>query len=285
MAVTKITDLSGLFNEIYEDAVFVARDNNLMSQLVTVFPRQSGYADRNVGIWAQSEVLEVGDGVDFVTNKKFSQSLKASFTPTEKMAQFIVTDAMVETAQGRQQTRIDAANELGFGMAEKIDKDLLEVFADFDVSKGSAGSAATIAHFAAAQAVIRKNKARGQVTNVLHPYHWYDLWVELGQPVATKVLLGDVANQALMDYFVSMYNGGIWYISDNIEIDASDDAISGVFVREALALDPRKEVNFEDERDASLRGWELNVHAGYAVGTLWADRGAKVTADATEPTG
>ena len=283
MAVTKITDLGGLFNAIYEDAVFVARDNNLMSNLVTVFPRQDGYADRKVGIWNSATIMEVADGVDFVTNTKFSQSLKATFTPTEKMGQFIVTDAMVKTAEGRASARSSAAMELGMAMAQKIDVHLLNVFSSFAVSKGSANNAMTLAIVAAGRSVIKKNKARGRAQAVLHDYHWHDIWTELGQPVVEKAFLGDVANQAMRDYGVGSFLNTDWYTSDNISIDGSDDAISGIFVREALALDPRDEVSFEDERDASLRGWELNVHAGYAVGVLWDDRGAKLTADATEP--
>jgi hypothetical protein len=108
--------------------------------------------------------------------------------------------------------------------------------------------------------------------------------VELGQPSA-EPFLGELANQAMRDYFVGQFLGARWFISANINVDASDDAVNGAFHHDALALDTRKPITLEVERDASLRAWELNVSAGYACGIRDDDLGVKFTADATEPTG
>ena len=283
MAVTKITDLGGLFPLIYEDALFVARDNNIMSNLVTILPRMEGYATRTVGIWNSATVLEVADGVDFVTNTKFSQASLATFTPTEKMAQFIVTDAMVATAAGRANARNQAAMELGTAMAQKIDKDLIGVFASLSNSIGTANNAVTKTIAMGAVTLARLDNARGRGSFAWHPTHWQDLWVELGSPAGTYAFTGDVANQAMRDGFVGNWLGGDHFMTNNIDIDGSADAISAFFVRDAIALDPRAEVSFEEERDASLRGWEINVHSGYDTGVWRADHGTKITGDATEP--
>lgn len=283
MAVTKITDLNSLFPLIYEDALFVMRDNNIMTGLVTVLPRVDGYATRTVGIWNSATVMEVADGVDFTTNTKFSQSSKATFSPSEKMAQFIVTDAMVSTAAGRANVRNQAANELGQAMAQKVDKDLIGVFASLGNSIGTANNAITKTIAAGAITLARLDNARGRGSFVWHPTHWQDLWVELGSPTGTYAFTGDVANEALRQYFVGSWIGADHFTSNNIDIDGSDDAVSAFFTREAIALDPRDEVSFEEERDASLRGWEINVHAGYAVGTWRAEHGTKITGDATAP--
>jgi hypothetical protein len=111
-----------------------------------------------------------------------------------------------------------------------------------------------------------------------------DVWVELGQPGANQALLGDVANQALRDFFVGRWVNVLWFVSANIAVDASDDAISGVFNPGAIGFDVRKPVMMEPERDASLRAWELNATAGYAKGVIRDAFGAKYIADATEPT-
>ena len=46
MAVTTVSDLNGLFNTIYERALFVARERTLMASLVDV-RGATGWMDRN----------------------------------------------------------------------------------------------------------------------------------------------------------------------------------------------------------------------------------------------
>ena len=261
LATTTVTDLSSLFPGIFEDALFVARDRNLMTNLVTQYSA-TGYATRTVGIWNTAEVLQVDDGVDFTTNRKFSKSTKATFTPYQYRSQFILTDAMVETDADAASASASASNELGAAMAQYVDKALIGVFSSFSNSKASAGNPLTFNHVAAANAVIRQNQASGQASVVLHPYQWYDVWVELGRPAATYQFVGDVANQAMRDYVVGSWLGMMWYQTANIEADASDDAIGAVFTRDALAMDTRKPPYFEDQRDASLAGTELNARIG-----------------------
>lgn len=281
MTLTTKTDLAGLFNTIYEDAVFVARDNVLMPMLVQNFADGVGYADRVVPLWAQAEAKNVADGVDFVTGKKLSKSEKARFTPGEVMAQFLLTDQMMLT--NPESAPNAAATELGNAVAEKIDKDLLGLFSTFSNGKGTAGSALKIAHVAAALAVVRTNKGRGRASTVVTAYQWHDIWVELGQPAATQALLGDVANQALRDYAVGRFVGVDWYTSDNITVD-SNNAYGAVFVPEAIALDVREQITLRPQRDESLRADELNMHTGYAYGKLWGERGAYLLSDSSEPT-
>lgn len=282
MTLTQQSDLNGLHNDIYEDALFVAREMSLMPSLVTTF-NSTGYADRDVPIYAQAVAQSVAEGVDFVTNKKLSKALLAKFTPGEVMAQFLLTDRMVATDPDNARTA--AANELGGAIAEKVDIDLLNVFKTFTQSKGSAGSAHTMSQVAAALAVIRNNKARGAASVVEHPYQWHDIWLELGKPAATQALLGDVANQALRDYYVGSFLSVNWYTSANIEVDDQDDAVGGIFTRDAIGLDVRDPVSLRPDRDESLRADELNAHTGYAVGKLRGERGVKLISDASEPAG
>lgn len=279
-ATTVQTDLGGLYNTIYEDAVFTAREMNLMSGLITTF-NSTGYADRIVPVYAQATAAAVNDGVDFVGGDKFSKSTKATFTPSEVMAQFILTDRMVSTDPDN--ARNSAAFELGGAVAEKIDKDLLGLFDNLAAGKGTAGSALTITNVAAALSLIRNNKARGQAYAVVHPYQWQDIWVALGQPSANQAFLGDTANQAMRDYYAGQFLGLSWFTSANIAVNGSDDAYGAVFTRDAMALDVRDAITLRPERDESLRATELNMHTGYAVGTLWSDRGAYLLSDATEP--
>ena len=66
--------------------------------------------------------------------------------------------------------------------------------------------------------------------------------------------------------------------------DSLDDFHGGVFPRPAIAIDWRRRVRVEPERDASRRGWELNMSAVYAHGVWRPTRGVEMYFDATAPT-
>jgi hypothetical protein len=208
------------------------------------------------------------------------KSLKATLTPGVVMAQTILTDEDIQTDPDN--ARVDAAQELGDAVAEKIDTDLLGQVADF-ADKGSAGASLTIAICAAAISVLRNAKAPNPIYFVLHPYGWHDIWVELGQPASNKAFLGDLANQAMRSFYVGGWLAAAWFISANISIDASADAVSGVFNPQALGFDTREAPVLEPERDASRKVWELNYSAGYATEAIRTEYGRKLTHDATEP--
>jgi len=282
MAITKIEDLNSLYNYIFEDALFVARESNLMTSLVRNFSA-TGFMARKIGIRPQITAETKAEGVDFQNPTTFGASLNATLTPAVVMAQVLLTDEDVDTDPSG--ARQDAAQELGGAIATKIDTDLVALFSSFTTGKGTAGNALTIAKCAAAMAVLRSNKAPNPLYFVLHPYGWADIWTELGQPAATYSFLGDTANQALRDYYVGNWVNATWFINSNIVIDSSDDVYGAVFNPNGIGFDSRQAPVLEPERDASRKATELNMSAGYAVGVIRADHGVYLLHDATEPTG
>lgn len=281
MAVTQVSDLNGLFNTIYERALFVARENNLMAALVDN-RSATGWMNRVVPIRPQITAVSVNETEDFNSPTTFGKSTKATLTPGEIIAQVVLTDRDMETDPDPAVN--DATMEMGMSIATKIDVDLLSLFDSFTTDKGDgAGNAATLSNIAAAISLLGNNKARqyGRPNIVLHPYHWHDIWIELGQPSTNNV--GEARNQALQDYYVSNMLSADWYTTGNIAVDASDDAVSGAFTRTALMLDTRRAPRLEPERDASARAYELNITAGYAYGIVRQEFGVGFTADATEP--
>lgn len=281
MAITKKSDLNSLFNNIYERALFVAREMNVMLQLVTIYTG-TGYADRKIGQWATITAEDATEGVDYANAQTFSKSVLATLTPGEVMAQSVLTDVMSETDPD--DAVRSCAEELGNAMATKIDTDIVTDMASFSTDVGpGAGQTATLAKFGVAQSVLRNSKVMNPLYAVLHPYAWHDIWVELGQPAATNAFLGDTANQALRDFYVGNFLGLRWIINANIATDSDSDAVSGVFNPGALAFDSRKAPMLEPERDASLRAWELNLVGGYAHGVRRPTFGVKYTCDVTTP--
>lgn len=282
MAITKKSDLNSLFNTIYEDSLFVAREQNMMTNLVTNYAA-TGWMNRVIPQRASITAQAVDEGVDFANPTTFSKTALATLTPGEKMAQTLLTDVMVETDP--EDARKSAATELGNAIATKIDVDLVGLFSSLTTGKGSAGASLTIAKCAAAVSVLRNNKAMNPIYVVLHPFGWHDLWTELGQPAANQAFLGEVANEALRSFFVGQFLAAQFFTNANITVDGSDDAVGAAFSREALAFDSRKAPTLEPDRKASRRAWELNIVAGYAYGVRRDTFGVKLTHDATEPTG
>lgn len=171
MAVTTTTDLNGLYNTIYERALFVAREMNLMTQLVDN-RSATGWMSRVVPIRPQITAVSVGETEDFNAPTTFGKSTLATLTPGEIMAQVVLTDRDVETDPDSAVR--DAEFELGASIATKIDVDLLGLFTSFTTDKGDgANSTATFENFAAAVAAIRAGYGSqyGTINAVLHPYH------------------------------------------------------------------------------------------------------------------
>ena len=281
MSITKKSDLNSLFNNIYDRALFAAREMNVMLQLVTLYTA-TGYADRKIGQWAQITAASVAEGVDFAGATTFSKSVLATLTPGEVIAQSVLTDVMYETDPD--DAMRSCVQELGNAVATKIDTDLAGDFASFSTDVGpGAGQAATLAKFGVGQSILRNNKVTNPIYAVLHPYAWHDIWVLLGQPAATQAYLGDTANQALRDFYVGNFLNMTWVVNANIAADASDDAVSGIFNPGALAFDSRKAPTLEPERDSSLRAWELNMVGGYAHGVRRPTFGVKYTCDVATP--
>lgn len=282
MAITKYSDISSFVNSIYERSLFVVREMNLMANLVSNYSA-SGWMTRAFSTRPQITAETVADGVDYSNPTTFGKSSVGTLTPAEAIAQVILTDRDIETDPDGAVR--DASMELGASIAAKIDTDLTGVFASFATDKGDgAGQTATIPNLAAAVAVVRYNMKRaGEVVAVLHPYHWHDIWTSLGQPAATYPNLAEMTTQALRDYYVANMLTLTIYTSSNVTVSGTD-AVSGIFNSEAVALDTRRPYRLEPERDASLRGTELNATAGYAVGLGKRPTfGVKFTADITEP--
>ena len=281
VGITKVSDLNSLFSQIYEDALFVARETNLMTRLVHHYSAR-GWMARNISIRPTIEAAVKAEGQDFASPTVFGKSLKATLTPAMYMAQAILTDE--ELATDPDETARDAASELGNAIASKIDKDLLEDFNDFTTDKGpGAGTAASIAKFAGALTYLRAKNVPNPIRVVLHPYAWLDIWTELGTPAGTYAFLGDLANKALKDFYVGSWLNVEWFTSANIEIDDDDDVVNGVFNPGALAFDSRKAPAKEVERDPSRLAYEYNMSAGYAHGVRRDEFGVGYTCDATEP--
>lgn len=279
MPIMTATDIAAFAGTVYQDALFVARDNNLMAQLVTVFGDRTGIAPRKNSEYGTVTMQSVAE-TDDLSSQTLTPSVIATLTPGEVAAQFFVSDTREETDPFG--ARNDAAMELGMGMAQKMETDLLTTFTSFTGGTvGAAGSAVTWSHFFAAESILRAQNAPFPYVAVMHPYHWHNLAKAVSVAGAQNTPGPAFQDEIMRNWWVSRVGPVDIFVTSNITTGTA--ASWGMFSPAAAALDVRRAPRLEPERDASRRGVELNMSALYAYG-VWRPRfGVKATGDASTP--
>ena len=273
--------IKAFINTVYEDAMYVARDNNLMLPLVTFFGDRSGTAARASSIYGTAIMQSVGE-TDDLASQTFAPTSLATLTPAEIGGQFFVTDTRIETDFN--QVRSDAAQELGLALAQKIEIDLLGDFSS--LTGGTIGAASTVitwGHVLAGLSVLRGQLAPLPYTLVLHPYQWHVLGKAVA-PGATVTNAPMFQDSVMRNFYVGSVSGINIFTSANIGGAGTNTARGAIFARPAIAFDSRRAPRLEPERDASRRGWELNQTGLYAHGVWRPKFGVQMVFDCAVPT-
>jgi hypothetical protein len=166
------------------------------------------------------------------------------------------------------QVQRDAASDLGNMIAEKVDTDIVTLFASLTGGTvGTAGGTITWANVFNAITKLRVQLAPAPYIAVVRPEQWYYLANTLaaGQTVTNAPA---AQNQIAASWFAGSMYGVDFYVNSNIT--AGTAAVGAMWNREAMALDIRRAFRLEPQRDASRGGggWELNATAVYAAG-VW----------------
>ena len=276
------SDISAFINTIYEQAILVARDNNVMTGIVRPFNDRTGVAVRQNSQYGGLTVNSIAETDDLV-GQAFTPSSIATLTPAEAGGQYFLTDTRVESDPFG--VRNDAAQDMGLAMATKMETDLISNFTSLTSGTiGAAGSTITWSYVFAAEAILRNAKAPYPYALVLQPYQWHQLKkaasvASSSRTNAPESLMESVRNSM---FFVHQEGGISIFTSANIA--AGTSAYGAMFSRDALALDMRRQPRIEPERDASRRGWELNLSALYGHGVWRPTFGVAVLSDASTPT-
>ena len=280
--IQQISSLGGLFNGIFEDAIFTVQEMSLMARLAKPYSA-TGWMTRDVTKHAEVPTAQNVDEDQDYSNPRENARTSVTLTPGEIMAQQILTDRDIDTDPSA--ARSDSATWLAQSITNKIESDLLGLFSSLTRGTGTLNSALTLDFIAEAIAILRVTSKGngGPIFVLLHPFQWLDIWNELGSPAGTQAFLGDIANAAMREMFVGSFLGASWFQTSSIVVDGDDDAYGAVFNRECFALDTRKAPVLEPERDASKRAWELNMSAGYAYGIIRAEMGVYIRSDASSP--
>ena len=272
--------ISSLLPDVYEAALMYAQESFIMPQLVTAYTDQTGMQDRKVSEYAAGTVATgLGETTDLAT-QAFTRSLLATLTPAEIGTQFIVTDRRVDSDDV--DILADLAQHIGYTIFRQIEEDLVSHFDSFTGGTvGTGGAALTWADVYAARARLAAANVPPPYNLVLAEYQYYDLATAANIAAITSAAPLRVRDDIQSRYYVASV-GDVDIYTTSV-ISAGGTVYGGMFNRGALALDIRRAMRIELQRDASLRATEVNATAIYAHGLRRPAFGISVVSDGTAP--
>lgn len=280
-AANTYSNITEFVNDVFEDALTTAREMNLMTGLVRVFDDRTGMAVRKVQEYGTAQINTIGE-MDDLASQAFTPVALSQLTPAEAGGQFFLTDQRLETDPFG--VREDAALELGQAMAEKYERDLVGTFDNLTGGTvGAAGTVITWGHFYAMLSRLRVQHAPLPYSFVCNPYHWHQLAKAVTPAGGAQTNAPNFQDDVVRRFWVQTVGPVDIYVTSYAEPDSDGDAYCAMFSRNAIALDLRRRPRLEPERDASRRGWELNMTSVYAFGTWRPKWGIQGIFDAATP--
>jgi hypothetical protein len=275
--------ISSILPSIWEAALMFARQNFIMPGLVTTFTDQSGMQDRKFTVYADGTVVTgLGETTD-LTTQALSRTLLATLTPTEIGTQYIITDRRLDS-DDVMNVVADMAQIVGYDLFKQVEADLTGLFDDFTAGTvGAAGSALTWTNIYQARARLAYNKIAGPYNVVLSEYQYYDLATALNVVGTTFGANLRIREEIQSRYYVGSVSDMDFYTVGADAIASGTAVFGGMFSRQAVALDVRRGMRIEPERDASLRHTEYNATMIYAKGAVRPSYGVAILSDASAP--
>lgn len=186
-----------------------------------------------------------------------------TITPAEYGCQVVITDMAGEMVQDPTLLR-RAGKLMGMALSKKEDEDMVTLYDSFTTNTplgSGSGTNLSAALISAAFATITGNStepAPGPYNAAFHPYSIEDLSQNYAVAGGTYPIPSGVSQEVLENYYVNKVSNCHVYSAGNLTV-SSNAAKGGVFSKEAIYLVDFKAPYVEDERDASLRGVELNL--------------------------
>jgi hypothetical protein len=272
--------ISSLLPDVYEAALMYAQESFIMPQLVTTYTDQTGMQDRKISEYATGTVTTgLGETVD-LTPQVFDRNLLATLIPGEIGTQFVVTDRRLDSDDV--DILSDLSQHIGYTLFRQIEIDLTSHFSS--LTGGTVGALATRLTW---QDIY---KARAELANaavpppynlVLSEYQYYDLATAANIAAITAAAPLRVRDDIQSRYYVASV-GDIDIYTTSV-LGAADPTYGAMFNRGALALDIRRAMRIELQRDASLRATEVNATAVYGHGLRRPSWGVVIMSDGTAP--
>jgi hypothetical protein len=247
---------------IYQASYLTAREQGIMAQLVTTWTG-SGLMPRIFGTTSggtAQTLAETGDGA----NQAFAGTASGTVTPAIIYAQYFVNDTARDSDP---QIATLAGGELGGILGQKLDTDLCALFSSFAGTVGTGTVMLTWANIMYAAMKLRANLAPMPYVCVINPMHWYGLGTvgsaSVPFPLNAPAYLNELAQSP---YFMGNFGGIAMFLDGNV----TQAVGGGIFSPQAIAVDIRRALRIEAQRDASRGGggYELNASMIYGKG-VW----------------
>lgn len=280
---TRYGQVNQFIPDIWEAVLMYLDANFVMPSLVTTFTAR-GWMNRNVTEYQEGSVTQNLGELQDLTPTLLERDLLAQLVPFETGVQYLLTDRRIEGDDT--DVIADVARKIGYEMGKSMEANLLGDLARVTGGTvGTANAALTWADIYGARARLAANNVPGPYSVVLHEYQWLDLATAAniagtGSAAANNAALR-IRDEIQSRYYVGSISDMNFYTSTLVPIDGNDDATGGMFGRSAIALDLRRGLRIEPERDASLRATEWNATMVYAHGLWRPTHGVRIISDAT----
>lgn len=272
--------ISSLLPDVYEAALMYAQESFVMPQLVTVYTDQTGMQARKFSEYAPGTVATGLGETDDLTTQALARSLLATLTPAEIGTQFIVTDRRLDSDDV--DILADLSQHIGYTIFRQIEEDLVGHFENFTGgSVGTGGAPLTWARIYAGRARLAAANVPPPYNLVLSEYQYYDLATAANLAGLSAAAPLRVRDEIQSRYYVASVGDIDIYTTSAIA--AGTTVYGGMFNRAALALDIRRAMRIELQRDASLRSTEVNATAIYAHGLRRDAWGITIESDGSAP--
>lgn len=277
------TQIKHLLPDIWEAAVDFIQYSFVMPQTVRTFMDQTGFQSRDVSEYKEGAAPTLLAETDDMIPTLLDRQLLARLTPQEFGKMYFITDRRMESDDDVG-IMADAASFLGYELGKYVEQALLGDFVNLTGGTvAGAGTTLAWADIYNARARLRANNVPGPYALVLHEYQWLDLASAANIVAITSANPMKFRNDIQSQYYLTSIGDMDIYITGLLSIDGSDDTVGALYNSNALALDMRRGIRIEPQRDASFRATELNGTIAFAHGTWRNSWGVQIKSDATAP--
>ena len=293
------TDISSVANDLQQDSLAVARMANVLLPTVTTF----GGAGMNPRVQYQWAALTFSTHTEETdeSSSAFSKSILATLTPVNYHVRADLTDE--RATSDWESVRAAMATEIGSAAAKHIDTNIATLFGTSTAFAGTIGVAnsgtapnGTITWRAITKALaILQNaniRAGAPVFCAIHPYQWEVLLSANSIAAATIGVAPGYQDRMVNSggfFQVPQFVGVTFVVTNSIAITGTAAGANGtigygaMYVPQAFAVDSRKSLAIEPQRDASKQAWEFNASMWYAYGVLDPSRAVLLRHQAVAP--
>jgi hypothetical protein len=235
---------------------------------------------------AQMNFAPLQDGVDMVAEQSIGMTT-LDLTSAEVGAKIILTDKLVR--QENESVFDIVGRQFGDAAARKKDQDIIALFPSLSNSTNQGGTTKlmTMTNLAACIAFAKAQKFPEPIAVVHNPNAVYATVLSAAvTPSATYPMPDGYAEDLLKRFYAFEVNGVQVFQDGNVAGGSggvAGDGMGAIFSKNAMVVLNSKGFSVEEQRDASLRAWELNATADYGAFQLDTTYGAPMLYSVAAP--